>query len=181
MTTPFTSTSSMKVSKNPGLALDLKRNVLGSFSPSYSVSLRSPSGVSSLSNTPELEPDWTNEHDVRDYPDDEEAQYIYIAADSPFYHAPSTPHTSSYLSVSGFPFACDALAEEDPLFAQPSSSCGDELEFGSKDKDLVVIVDTDFVEDSDSHPNTEWKFTGSLDSIKPARAEIVNEALEQFL
>ncbi|KAG6832087.1 hypothetical protein H0H87_002915 [Tephrocybe sp. NHM501043] len=167
MSSSIASTSSTKASKKLGLTLDLNRDAHVSMSSSYSATLRLPSAVDSLSNTPELEPDWTTERDTTDNDDDDDAQYIYIAADSPFYRAPSTPQTSSYLSVSGFPFACDALAEEDPLFAQPSGVFDDELSSESGEHGPVVIVDTSFMEVSD----VEWKVTESLDPMKLTRAD----------
>ncbi|KAG6910413.1 hypothetical protein DXG01_010768 [Tephrocybe rancida] len=169
------STSSSKGSKNLKLALDLTRATSEQWSPKYSATLQFTSSVSSLSNTPALEPDWTDEHDALDNEDDDEAQYVYIAADSPFYRAPSTPRTSSYLSVSGFPFACDALAEEDPLFAPSCSTFDDEFDAVPRDNTVIVIVDAGFVDNNDSQINNEWKFTEVFDQVKPTRLDVDNE------
>jgi len=145
-----------KTSKKPGLALNLTREASRTSSSESAATYRRPSSVHSLSNTPELEPDWNNDADADEYGDDD-AQYVYIAADSPFYRGPSSPCTSSYLSVTGFPFACDALAEEDPLFAQsPEALFDEETESEIRNGNHVVIVDGEFAEEMSSRSNHEW-------------------------
>ncbi|KAG6836475.1 hypothetical protein H0H93_007644 [Arthromyces matolae] len=167
--------SSLKPSRNPGLALELK--VDASFEDLFSRQL--PSAISSMSNTPLLEPDWLSDiDDMSIYDDDAEVQYIFIEADNQFFRPPASPHTSSYLSFNGFPFACDALAEEDPLFGLSSDdSFEEELDPDNWNNGLIVIVDTDLAEDADTQLSLEWKFTENLDQIKPARIGVdKNEA-----
>ncbi|KAG5644524.1 hypothetical protein DXG03_008266 [Asterophora parasitica] len=169
-TSSFNATSS-KASKNPGLALDLTRAASQS---SKSVQRLSP--AHSLSKTPELEPDWNSDDDASDFGDDDDAQYVYIYADSPFYRGPSL-RTSSYISFSGFPFACDALAEEDPLFADsPDALFDKELssESGPDNSDdiYIVVVDADLAKDMDSQSSHQWnlmELQGSLDLSKQNR------------
>lgn len=139
----------------------------------YSISRPLPTAISSLTNTPALESDWIDEDDAFDYGDNDEVQYIYISSDSAFYQPPATPRASSYVTVSGFPFACDALIEEDPLFAELAFD--DESSADSGDDNAIVIVDTDLTEDTDLQYNTEWKFTETLDQIKSTRMDIDNE------
>ncbi|KAG6873143.1 hypothetical protein C0995_002517 [Termitomyces sp. Mi166 len=173
MSSPITSASAPKVSKNPGLTIELKADTTGKLSPNlHSFTRPIPSAIDSLSNTPALEPDWIDVDDASDYDNNDGVQYLYISSESPFYRPPVTPRTSSYISVSGFPFACDALAEEDPLFAEPTAD--DELDSNSGDN-VVMIADTD--EDPDSQSHIEWKFTVTLDQAKPTRTETDNEAL----
>jgi hypothetical protein len=80
-------------------------------------------------NTPALEPsadsDSDSDSDCED-DDSDNVQYVYIPADSPFHRNLSTPRTSAYPSFTGFPFACDALAEEDPLFVKTPGAWFDE-------------------------------------------------------
>ncbi|KAG6891021.1 hypothetical protein C0992_010994 [Termitomyces sp. T32_za158] len=175
MSSPAASTLTSKVSKNPGLTIDLEADTSKKLTSNlYSISRPLPTSVSSLTNTPALEPDWIDEDDASDYGDNAEVQYIYISSDSIFYRPPATPPTSSYVNISGFPFACDALKEEDPFLAELAF---DELNSGSGDDNVVVIVDTDSTEDSDSQSNTGWKFTEKLGETKSTRTDIDNEAI----
>ncbi|KAG6825336.1 hypothetical protein H0H92_004036 [Tricholoma furcatifolium] len=106
--------------------------------------------------------------------DDTEAQYIYIEAKSLFFHAPSSACTTSYLSVSGFPFACDALTEDDPLFSQ---SLGDALDTDLEDS-AVIIADAELMEETGLQANVEWRFTEHLDEVKPTGKEVTLEVPE---
>ncbi|KAG6828843.1 hypothetical protein H0H92_006602 [Tricholoma furcatifolium] len=171
------STSTLKVSKNPGLALDLNGNITTTLFSKHLVPRPLPSAISSLTNTPELEPDWTNEDDASDDGDDTEAQYIYIEAESLFFHAPSSACTTSYLSVSGFPFACDALAEDDPLFSQSLGYFDDALDTDLEDS-AVIIADAELMEETGSQANVEWRFTEPLDEVKPTGKEVTLEVPE---
>lgn len=80
-------------------------------------------------NTPALEfsADYDSDSDT-DFEDDDgdDTQYVYIPADSPFHRGLSTPRISAHTSFTGFPFACDALAEEDPLFVKTPGAWFDE-------------------------------------------------------
>ncbi|KAG5729055.1 hypothetical protein E4T56_gene19946, partial [Termitomyces sp. T112] len=153
MSSPVASTFTSKVSKNPGLTIDLKAHTSRKlYSNLHSFTRQLPSAISSLSNTPALEPDWIDEDDASDCGNSDEVQYIYITSDSPFYRPPTTPR-SSYITVSGFQFACDPLAEEDLSSGESTSN---EL---ASDNNVVVIVDTGLTEDPDSQSNIEWNFT----------------------
>jgi hypothetical protein len=96
----------------------------------------------SLRNTPALEPsadsDSDSDSDFEENDDeDENIQYVYIPADSPFHRSLSTPRSSAYPSFTGFPFACDALAEEDPLFMKtPGAWFDEELQHIVSDDDV---------------------------------------------
>ncbi|KAH0588627.1 hypothetical protein H2248_004452 [Termitomyces sp. 'cryptogamus'] len=170
MSSPVASTFTSKVSKNPGLTIDLKAHTSRKlYSNLHSFTRQLPSAISSLSNTPALEPDWIDEDDASDCGNSDEVQYIYITSDSPFYRPPTTPR-SSYITVSGFQFACDPLAEEDLSSGESTSN---EL---ASDNNVIVIVDTGLTEDPDSQPNIEWNFTETLDQVKPVRTETENEA-----
>ncbi|KAG6899393.1 hypothetical protein C0993_010612 [Termitomyces sp. T159_Od127] len=178
MSSPVASTFTSKVSKNPGLTIDLKADTSRKLPSNLSsISRVLPSSVSSLTNTPALEPDWMDEDNASDNGNNDDVQYIYISSDSTFYRPPATPRTSSYVTVSGFPFACDALIEEDSLFAD--FAFDDESSSNSGD-DNVMIVDTDLTEESDLQYNTDsWKFTETLDQIKSTRTDIDNEVRSQ--
>jgi len=159
----FSTSSVPRKSKNPGLAIALNLGEL----PSQCTISRRPSSVNSLANTPELEPDWHDE----DMPEeeDENVQYVFIDADSPFYNGPASRHP--YLSVNAFPFACAALAEDDSLFAEfPDSPLEDELESKVDDNGRVVIVDLDDIKDFDTQVFSEWSAEDSSDQLKRPRA-----------
>jgi hypothetical protein len=103
----------------------------------------------SLTNTPALVPstdsDSDSESDCEDGGDD--VQYVYIPADSPFHRNLSTPRSAAYTSFAGFPFACDALSEADPLFVKTPGAWFDE------ELQRIVGDDTDsgiFVRDNES-------------------------------
>ncbi|KAF5375569.1 hypothetical protein D9615_009163 [Tricholomella constricta] len=171
-----TSSANCKASKNPGLALNLTNEARGTLLPKNVVVHRRSSSTSSLSNTPELESDWNSEDDMSDCGDDDDAQYVYIPADSPFYRGPTSPRTSSYLSFSGFPFACDALAEEDPLFAHsPGALFDKEPEPEFTNAAPVIFVDVDLAEDMDMKSDRQWnlmEFRGSLKHAKQAQTPV---------
>ncbi|KAF9462380.1 hypothetical protein BDZ94DRAFT_1261228 [Collybia nuda] len=87
---------------------------------------RRPGTANSFTNTPGLEPSSDADSDS-DFESDEDAQFVYIPANSPFNTPASTARTASaYLPLSAIPFACDALAEEDPLFASSPSDLFDD-------------------------------------------------------
>ncbi|GLB37964.1 hypothetical protein LshimejAT787_0410150 [Lyophyllum shimeji] len=184
MASPVASTSSVtttrKASKNPGLALRLAQEVSEASSSGPSLKLRRLSPVHSLSNTPELEPDWDNDDSACESGDEDGAQYVYIAADSPFYRGPSSPRTSSYLALNGYPFACDALAEEEPLFS-PRALFDDDPGSELEDSTGVVIVDADSAHDMDSRSTSEWNLIEvkrPLDQVKRAPTTVEREDSE---
>lgn len=110
---------------------------------------RRPGTANSFTNTPGLEPSSDADSDSENESDDD-AQFVYIPANSPFNTAPSTTRTASaYLPLSAIPFACDALAEEDPLFANsPNDLFDEEFPMASSDeKGSVVVVDFDDAEE----------------------------------
>jgi hypothetical protein len=58
--------------------------------------------------------------------DNDEAQYVLISPDSPFYKSILAPRTSAFPSFTGFAFACDALAEENALIVKMPHELFDE-------------------------------------------------------
>jgi hypothetical protein len=98
----------------------------------------------SLSDTPALEPSTDSDSDSdSDCEDDgDDVQYVYIPADSPFHRDLSTPCSAAHTSFTGFPFACDALAEEDPLFVStPGAWFDEELQrIVGDDADSGIVV-----------------------------------------
>jgi len=123
----------------------------------------------SFTNTPALEPSADSDSDSdSDFEDDDgdDVQYVYIPADSPFHRSLSTPRSSTYTSFTGFPFACDALAEEDPLFVKtPGAWFDEELQSVSgDDADSGIVVWDD--ELSETHPQLclNWPSTGIKDA-----------------
>jgi len=156
-------------SKNPGLSVNIRRDV---FNPRLNSSMRPrPLTADSLSNTPTLEPssdtDGDSENEGSDA--DEGAQIVYISANSPFNRSAfTTSRTSSHLSFSAFPFACDALTEEDPLFSKsPSELFDNELRRavpGSDDG--VIVVDSESLAEMDSQLSIDWD---SVKNVAPAK------------
>lgn len=130
---------------------------------------RRPGTANSFTNTPGLEPSSDTDSDS-DSESDEDAQFVYIPANSPFNTAPTTSRTASaYIPLSAIPFACDALAEEDPLFAgSPSDLFDEELQFSvpsSDEKGGVIVVDFDDAEE-ESLITREW-VSAQSDHVKP--------------
>lgn len=130
---------------------------------------RRPGTANSFTNTPGLEPSSDADSDS-DFENDEDTQFVYIPANSPFNTAPSTTRTASaYLPLSAIPFACDALAEEDPLFAKsPSDLFDDELQFSmpsSNEKDGVIVEIYDDAEE-ELLITREW-VSARGDHVKP--------------
>lgn len=123
-----------------------------------------------------MEPDWEHDDDASDSGDDSDAQYVYIHADSPFYRGPGSPQTSAYLSFSGFPFACDALAQEDPLFAKSFGGLSDEELEDIDLRDHRVVV----VESEKAGPQSpfEWSSITVDDSFSLNGAKSQTIALE---
>ena len=114
-----------------------------------------------MANTPDLEPctdsDSDSDSDCED-DDDEDAQYVYIPADSPFHRGLPSPSTSAYASFTGFPFACDALAEEDPLFVKTPGAWFDEdvqdiVDSGDDVDSGIVVWDS---HSSETHSQLNW-------------------------
>ncbi|KAF8234394.1 hypothetical protein L208DRAFT_835186 [Tricholoma matsutake] len=169
--------SSKLSSKNPGLSLNL--NLAASSNPCTVIRRRS-SVFDSLTNTPDLEPsaDSDSDSDSSDADDEDDegdnVQYVYIPADSPFHRSLSTPRTSTCPSFTGFPFACDALAEEDPLFMRTPGAWFDE--------ELQHIVSTSgdnidsgiFVRDNEqSEPHSQCRL--NWPSPKPKDTHLFSE------
>lgn len=126
-----------------------------------------PSTAYSFSDNPGLESDWEN--DASDCENESDAQYIYIPFDSPFYWNPTSPCSADYLSFSGFPFACDALAQDDPLFARsPAAVFEEELQFGIPAGEHVVVVDAQSPENIDPWQHLEWSSKTSVDKVRLA-------------
>ncbi|RDB24876.1 hypothetical protein Hypma_007433 [Hypsizygus marmoreus] len=182
----FQTTRKVSKSKNPGLAL----NLTGEPSSSTGFVIRGhPATAHSFSDTPRLEPDWDSD-DASDSDEDAEVQYIYIPASSPFYKGPTSPRSSAYLSVSGFPFACDALAQEDPLFVKSPALFDEDFEdeLSSLVDDVRIVgVDEASSEEISSQSNLGWnplKLDSPIplnqDKPAPVAFESANVALQSF-
>jgi hypothetical protein len=128
----------------------------------------------SSANTPDLEPSAESDSDSEsdcEEDDGDNVQYVYIPADSPFHRSLSTPRTSAYTSFTGFPFACDALAEEDPLFVRTPGAWFDEdiASASGDDRDSGV-----FVWDSESsEPHSQLRLNWS--PLKSKDAHLFSE------
>ena len=131
-------------------------------------------------HTLELEPDIEDE--ASDYGDDGDAQYIYVFddVDSSLY-SPSLPSSSSFPPFRDFSFPCDALSQEDPLFAMaPGDVFADDLYFECfawKHDELYVVAE-DTLEAIDHCQYLEWGSAGvegstSMDQIKSESAPVV--------
>jgi hypothetical protein len=129
-----------------------------------------PTTANSLTNTPGLEPssDYDSESDCDS---DEDAQFVYIPANSPFNTAASTARTSSaYLPFSAIPFACDALAEEDPLFTDsPNEVFDEDLQHFVPSPDNeggVVVMDFESLHDDEKESQITRQWISANDHVK---------------
>jgi len=152
--------SSRLSAKNPGLSLNLKLSASSS-SMQCTVIRRRSSMFDSSEHTPELEPCTESDSDSDsdcEGDDNDDAQYVYIPADSPFHRGLLNPRTSAYTSFTGFPFACDALAEEDPLFVKTPGAWFDEelqgiVDSGDDVDSGIVVWDS---HSSEAHSQLNW-------------------------
>jgi hypothetical protein len=180
---PSTPHAGRKGWKNPDLALDLSNEALSNEVRGVLLSCivrvdNIPAQIcqahqplfsnDSRSHTPQLVPD--TEDDTSECGNDSDVQYVYIFDDTPFFREP-LPSSSSYMSFSGFPFACDALVQDDPLFARaPGSVFEDELDLDSlsplnDERERIMAAEDASKGGVDPWQSLEWSSTTGDDSV----------------